>query len=406
VKGGRKSVRLTLTLWYSGALVCVLAVYAAVVLAVFRHDLWVQLDDLLHEDIEHVVTEVLAGGANPLADEDEWVEVWAGDRLLHKSPSATTRPLPSLSPPGEPRVITLRAPDGGFLRMEDTPQTIGGRQMIVRVGEEEDGVRSQLATLFWIMGLGLPITVLVAAFGGYRLARRAMAPVERSYAEMQRFTADASHELRTPLTAIRTVGEVGLREQKDDAAYREAIGSMLEEVDRLTHLIDAMLMLSRADAGRIPVSLQLGDVAELAEDVATQLGVLAEEKNQKIVVASTGRTLARIDPVILRTALVNLVDNAIRYSPPGAKIDMDVRGSDSSVQIAVRDQGRGIPAVHLQQLFERFYRVDDARSRHDGGAGLGLAIARWAVEAHDGRIDVSSEPGAGSVFRVTLPVNG
>jgi heavy metal sensor kinase len=441
----RPSVRLTLTLWYSAALICVLAAYAAIVLVVFRHDLWLQLDDLLHEDTEHVTTEITDGGPSPLAGEDEWVQVWAGGRMLFSSPPADKQPLPSLAPPSGTLLETIQAPDRSYLRVHDSLHTIHGANMVFRVAEEEDGVRSQLATLFWIMGVGLPIAVLVAAFGGYHLARRALAPInaiadraraisadnlgeripvrnnhdeigrlalvindllgrlEQSFAQMQRFTADASHELRTPLTAIRTVGEVGLRGEKGEAGYRETIGSMLEDAGRLTRLVETMLLLSRADAGRIPVDRQPGSVTELVQEVATQLGVLAEEKHQAIRVASSGATAAALDPVILRMALVNLVDNAIRYSPTGATIDVMVQGGASEVTVSVRDEGPGIAAIHQQRLFERFYRVDNARSRQMGGAGLGLSIARWAVEAHGGRLELSSQPGAGSTFRISLP---
>lgn len=447
IRGGSPSIRLKLTLWYSAALTGVLAVYAGVVLTVFQHDLWQQLGALLHEDTDHVITEVTDPDPlpDPLADNDEWVEVWANGRVLYSSPIARKDPVAALPPPSPGFVTTVKDPNGTYLRVQDTAERVKGVLLLIRVAEEETPIREHLETLFWIMGFGLPVAVLIAALTGYHLAKRALAPVnemaeragaigadnlgdrlpvtnpgdevgrlamvindllsrlERSFAAMKRFTSDASHELRTPLTAIRTVGEVGLRNDSGPAAYRETIGSMLEDVGRLTHLVEAMLMLSRAEAGRIPVNRQDGSVAELVEDVAAQLNVLAEEKNQTIAVSATGPTRAKIDPIIVRTALMNLADNAIRYSPPGTRIEISVRGLESSVEVAVRDQGPGISPEHQQRLFERFYRVDEARSRQDGGAGLGLSIARWAVEAHDGRLEVSSRPGAGSVFTVTLP---
>lgn len=162
-------------------------------------------------------------------------------------------------------------------------------------------------------------------------------------------------------------------------------------------------MLSRADAGRIPVKRRPTDLGERVEEVAAQLSVLAEDKGQSIIVRTDAAAMADVDPVILRLALVNLVHNAIQDSPAGGRIELQVRKGNGDVTVEVRDHGPGIALMHQQRIFERFYRVDDARSRHDGGAGLGLAIARWAVEVHDGRLDIVSEPGAGSVFRIVLP---
>ena len=446
IAGRPRSIRFTLTVWYSVALVAVLAAYAAVVFGVVERSLWQQLDQALDEDAEHVASSVATGGAHPLADEDGWAEVWSpGGQLLHQSVSAARRPLPALGAPSAGRRVSVALPNRRFLRVRDESQAAGNGRVIVRVAEGEDRVRGEVSSLIWIMGLGLPIAVAVAAFGGYRLARRALSPVdamaeraqaisadrlserlpirnphdeigrlahvvndllgrlELSFSQMQRFTADASHELRTPLTAIRTVGEVALRGARDEAGLRETVGSMLEEASRLTRLIDAMLMLSRADAGRIPVNRRESNLNELVAEVAAQLSVLAEDKNQSIfVTAAEHAATADVDPVILRLAIVNLVDNAIRYSPSGGRIDLEVRHSGKDATIDVRDQGPGVTPMHQQRIFERFYRVDDARSRQDGGAGLGLAIARWAVEVHDGRLEIISEPGAGSVFRIRL----
>jgi heavy metal sensor kinase len=446
IRGRPNSVRVTLTVWYSVALVAVLAAYAAVVFAVVERSLWQQLDQALHESVEHIDSFVAAGGSNPLADEDDWAEVWTTDgHLLYQTQSAARTRLPGLAAPSSARRVSVPLANRRFLRVRDDVQTVGSRRLIVRVAESEDRVRGEVASLLWIMGLGLPIAVAIAAFGGYRLARRALSPVdamaeraqaisadrlserlpirnpndeigrlarvindllgrlELSFSQMQRFTADASHELRTPLTAIRTVGEVALRNAKDEAGLRETVGSMLEEATRLTRLIDAMLMLSRADAGRIPVNRRESSLHDLVAEVAAQLSVLAEDKNQSIVVAAdAGAVSANVDPVILRLALVNLVDNAIRYSPAGGRIDLQVRSGGREATIDVRDQGPGVSPMHQQRIFERFYRVDEARSRQDGGAGLGLAIARWAVEVHDGRLDIISEPDAGSVFRIRL----
>jgi heavy metal sensor kinase len=227
--------------------------------------------------------------------------------------------------------------------------------------------------------------------------------LEAAFDQMRRFTADASHELRTPLTAIRTVGEVALRDARDNPEYREVIGSMLEETDHVTRLVEALLMLSRADAGQIPIAREAVDLAELSHRVTAQLEVLAEEKQQSLSIDVQEPVRAHVDPLVLRLALVNLVDNAIHHSPPGARITVRIWASPAEAMIDVEDNGPGIAARHLDRLFERFYRVDAARTRQGGGVGLGLAITRWAVEVQDGHVEVISEEGAGSVFRIRLP---
>jgi signal transduction histidine kinase len=220
---------------------------------------------------------------------------------------------------------------------------------------------------------------------------------------MRRFTADASHELRTPLTAMRSVGEVGLRGKRDAPAYREIIGSMLEEVDRLSLLVDRLLTLSRADSGEAMLAQYPVDLGDLAEEVASQLGVLAEEKQQSLSVHRNGASQWVGDHLVLRQALVNLVDNAIKYSPDGAHITVRVGKSNGTHVLDICDTGPGIPPDLQPRVFDRFYRVDKARSRENGGGtGLGLSIARWAVEVHGGKLTL--EPTTeGARFRITLP---
>jgi len=226
--------------------------------------------------------------------------------------------------------------------------------------------------------------------------------LESSFEQMRRFTTDASHELRTPLTAIRSVGEVGLRGRRDEAAYREIIGSMLEEVDRLALLVDRLLTLSRADTGQAQLSIDIVDIPGLAEEIAEQLGVLAEEKNQSIKVQSEVVPSWIGDRVMLRQALLNLVDNAIKYSPVGGSIEILVAQSPEGTVIDVTDTGPGIPADLQSRVFDRFYRVDKARSRENGGTGLGLAIAKLAVEVNGGRLSLEPTTDIGSRFRITL----
>jgi signal transduction histidine kinase len=228
------------------------------------------------------------------------------------------------------------------------------------------------------------------------------ARLENSFSELRRFTADASHELRTPLTALQAVGEAALRpDGVDPKSLREALASMLEETRRLSDLVDALLLFARADTGGVSPSLEQVDLASLVNEVRETLLVLAEEKSQRIVVRAE-QLVVRADRELLRLALLNLVHNAIRYSGTGTAICLRIKSREKAALVEVMDQGPGIAREHQEKIFERFYRIDKARSRASGGVGLGLSIARWATERQGAHIELESEPGHGSLFRIVI----
>ena len=225
--------------------------------------------------------------------------------------------------------------------------------------------------------------------------------IESSSAELDRLTADVSHELRTPLTAMRAVGEVALRE-RNPAILHDAVGSMLEEIVRMNHLIDRLLLLTRSDNSEIPLQMEAGLVRTVLVEVNDSLSLVAEEKQQQLQTECPDHLLAVFDPALLRLALMNLTQNAIRYSPAGKPIKLRAFAEREDVVVEVADEGPGIAAEHQRRIFERFYRVDKARSRADGGAGLGLAIVKWSVERMGGTVGLDSEIGRGSAFRIRL----
>ena len=308
----------------------------------------------------------------------------------------------------------------------------------------EEQIQQQLREILVVLVLGLPVIVVLAGVGGYALARRALAPIdhlavdarritaerlherlsvpnqndeigrlaavindtlarlESSFDQLRRFTADASHELRTPLSVIRGIGEMELRETRTPAEYKDAIGGMLEEVDRLTRLVDTLLRLSRGDAGTVRLVPEVVDLGELTRDVVASLAILAEERQQRIDVDAGEEIRVTADRLVLRDAIANVIDNAIKYSPDGSAIGVRVHRDGGRATLSVSDEGPGIPADRRERIFDRFYRIDEDRSRETGGTGLGLAIARWAVEANGGRISVDSGSG-GSTFRIVMP---
>jgi signal transduction histidine kinase len=224
--------------------------------------------------------------------------------------------------------------------------------------------------------------------------------LEGSFDQMRHFTADVSHELRTPLTAIRSVGEVGLRGHRTESSYRGIIGSMLEEVDRLSHLVDRLLTLSRTSTHHAPFSVDTVDFSSLAEDVVSHLGVLAEEKGQMLSIEKIGAPRARADRLVLRQALINLVDNAIKFTPPAGRVSLRLSETPSLAVVDVIDTGPGVPPEARDHIFDRFYRIDGSEAV---GTGLGLSLARRGVEAIGGRLTLEKSTCEGSTFRITVP---
>jgi heavy metal sensor kinase len=240
-----------------------------------------------------------------------------------------------------------------------------------------------------------------------RLARAlndTLARIESAFDQLRRFTSDCSHELRTPLAMIRSVGELGLQKALTTNECRNCIGSMLEEVDRLTSLVDSLLMITRADAGKLPLQQVPVRVMGLTREAASLFDVLIEEKSLRLVLDGDERVEVEADRVILKQALVNIIHNAVKYSPAGGIIVVRVLNRDASeVTVEIEDVGPGIPADDQGKVFERFYRGSRAREGSSSGAGLGLAIAKWAVEANGGSILLASADGQGCVFRIALP---
>ena len=196
---------------------------------------------------------------------------------------------------------------------------------------------------------------------------------------------------------------MALRDRHDEATYRSTIGSMLEEADRLSYLVDRLLTVSRAEAGLTKPSVDVVDLRMLAEEVASHLGVLAEEKHQSLTIEPSGNGRGIGDRVVLRQALINLVDNAIKYTPEGGQIRIRISESPDGPTVDVIDTGPGVAAEAATRIFNRFDRGPEASCDARAGSGLGLAIAKWAVEVGGGHLTLEPATGGGSTFRIALP---
>lgn len=229
--------------------------------------------------------------------------------------------------------------------------------------------------------------------------------IGRSLQRAKQFSADVTHELRTPLTILKGETELALRNDKSKNQLLEALASNLEEISRMSHLIEDLLMLSKSELGEIPLKLEALNLTAMLEELYGQAQILAEEKQISIEIRGLDNQVSLFaDPYRLRQVFLNLLANAIKYTPDGGKVAIDCHLQGEQVRVIVEDTGIGIDSQHQEHIFDRFYRIDKTRNRHDGGSGLGLAIAKWIVDAHRGSIRVCSVPGQGSSFAVTLPL--
>lgn len=240
--------------------------------------------------------------------------------------------------------------------------------------------------------------VLAATFN------RTLDRLDGSFRQLHRFTSDASHQLRTPLAAVRATGEAGLTGPSSEARLRATVETMLEQSGRLRRLVDELLVLARADSGQTRARPGPMDIASLVRETVESLQILAEEKAQRIELHVEGAPPARADPDLLRHALLNIMDNAIRYAPEGGTIRVTARAEPGgSVSVAVDDTGQGIPEAERERVFERFYRSQESVRSSPDGTGLGLPIARWCVESCGGTINAESAPTGGARLRIVLP---
>lgn len=336
--------------------------------------------------------------------------------------------------------------NGSALFIVVLSRTVGTNTFVAEEGFAEAPIRQTLHRWLVVLVLGLALLILGAVAGGFLLAQRALAPVDRiistaerissrnlsqrlpvpntgdelerlsvalnnmirrledAFKQTQRFLADASHELRTPLTIMQAGLEAMTEKANTKLDVQEVAGSTLEETERLRRIVEGLFALSRLDAGEALEKSSPFDLGELVADTTDQMCLLAEDKDITIHCTTDQQAIIEGDRARIKQIVVNLLDNAIKYTPGGGRIDARVTARHGHAILEVSDTGIGIPAEALSLVFERFYRVDKARSRDLGGAGLGLSIVKSIATAHRGRVEVSSKEGEGARFVIELPL--
>ena len=369
---------------------------------------------------------------------------------LYRSVALENNSVP-IEPPraiDAPRFQTSRV-ERQSLRFYSERIVVNGKPYTVQVAAPMNESLEALEGFRWLLLLAMPLLLIAASAGGFWLSTRALAPVDEISRAAQRisienltdrlevaetgdqlqrlsetlnamlsrlevsvrritqFTADASHELRAPVALIRTTAEVAVQKRDRPASeYLEALDEILEESERTSQVVDSLMLLARADSGTETLERVLLDAGAVVKGAAEQGEKLARAHGLKFDASvPVGPVFIQADADALRRALLILLDNAIKYTPRGGSVRIVLATNDGFGLISVSDTGIGIAGKDLAHIFDRFWRADKARSREQGGAGLGLSIAKWIVDIHGGSIEVESEPGKGSVFRLTVPLH-
>jgi heavy metal sensor kinase len=462
-----RSIRFRLIMWYAGLLIGAFLVFSVVLYQVLRGYLESSLSQTLFRRSEQIAVSLLAGidktGEHYVADQiatryapenyDRFIRITGpnGDILYASGRTASFDPS-RLSPLAASTVTRdfahkERLDDGNLLLITVKAfQSSDGHRFLIESGGRMAPIETILSHLLLSLLLGVPLLVLVAVGGGFVLVSRALAPMvniaqsaeritmhnlnERlpltntgdelehlslalnrvivrlstALEQNRRFLADASHELRTPLAALRGEMESVVEQTRALPELSDRAGSALEEVDRLSKIVDALFAISRLDAGEAQQEWARFDLASLAANTTEQMSLMAEDKGVSVGCSTQGDVTVEGDRARIKQVVINLLDNAIKYTPSEGSIKLDVRSIAGKAVIEVTDTGIGIPSSALPHVFERFFRVDKARSRDVGGAGLGLAIVKSICTAHGGQVEVKSAEGRGSCFTVELPL--
>lgn len=451
------SIRSRLTILFSFAVLLAVGLYSGSLFYFYQNDVYADLDKSLRNDteaIEMALERFLINQSSPqnfatldfTPDTNNWLtEIWSHDnKRVFTSGASDTFPLGPFDPSCFAAPKTFSSENTFKVRVQCAKSEAFPNLYTIRVSRLTAKAESQLSRFQLLMVFGVPLVALFSAMIGYFLAQRALAPIsnmvdkaqkisgdnlserilvknqkdeigklantfnlmfarlERSFSQMKKFTADAAHELRTPLSSIRAMGEVALRNNQSKEDLHRTIEDMLDESSRLHQLCENLLTLSRAESSDLQLKKERVSLHKFVEDAVQIIQVLAEEKSISILIQVPSNVFADLDPMWFRQVLMNLLDNSIKFSPTNSKIRVHASQSNFVTTLHISDEGKGIDQDHLSKVFDRFYRAEMSRNRDEGGAGLGLAIAKGIVTNHGGVIEIKSELGKGTEVSIAF----
>jgi len=451
----RVPIRIRLTILYSLFLAAALVIFTLAAIWMMKHSIYVTVDEQLVDEAKAV--QALVSGSNTPALRDQVradAELQAGSSLIqvvdengdfvYRSPRLQFLNFPVIYPQKH-KFVTFKS-GRTPLRVYAITTASNGHTFTIQVAEDMDDYFEALDRYRLLLWIGIPVLLIAASLGGHWMSRRALTPVdeitraaqqinptdltarvalpgtgdelqrlaetlnamlhriEAAFKQMKQFTADASHDLRTPIALIRTRAEIALRKPRTDEQYREALSEILSETERLSGLIENLMLLARTDSGTEGLKFSKIDLCAVAREAAAQGKTLADSRNIEWSQTFPESSLwIGGDADALRRLLLVLIDNAVKYTPEHGDVGIRVGQLDGKAYVEVSDSGIGIAETDLPHIFDRFYRADSARSRDSGGFGLGLSIGDWIAKAHHGGITVNSVVGKGSCFQVWLP---
>jgi len=456
------SIKFRFTMWYLLVLAVLLIALSAGVYFYLSRSLYRSLDDSLElrstqlSSIPAILESIRQGEFQEELGEFVILYFYSGDQLMEMSPQGISIPLSgefiSQAIAGASLFTTIQTEDGEGLRLLAVPINIsilgpppGIQPAALIIARSTKQIDQALAGLLRTLIIAVPLALALAAAGGIFLARRALKPVdkiaqtaqeieesdlsrrinvntkdelgrlaatlnemigrlEKAFQRQKQFTSDASHELRTPLAVIEAESTLALQKERPSSDYRQSLEIISQESRQMSSLIDQLLTLARADAGKEQWNFTEVDLGKLIGNLSTDVEVLCQEKGLSFQLGQSQDLVVKGDEARLRELFMNLLDNAIKYTPAPGTVSVSFRREGQMAVVAIMDTGIGIPAEDIPFIFERFYRVDKSRSRAEGGSGLGLAICRHIAEAHGGKIEVESQVGVGSTFSVWLPL--